>query len=177
MSVFRWKNLPPVRRDAYGYYLCRLCKSPCPEGERSWCSERCLKRYLTISSGGYVRHQLLERDRGICALCGVDGVRMDAALAQLREDLLHPLLMSIHPMIATSLRAEGWTNIKLRGRGCYADALEFSSCWEADHIVPVHDGGGQCGIENYRTLCYVCHKQVSSAQSKGRGRKKKQNSE
>lgn len=158
MSVLRWKHLPPFRRDRYGYYLCRLCQSPCPEGERSWCSERCLKRYLTISSGEYVRSELFARDRGICALCGVDAAQMDAALTQLRDDLLHPLLMTIHPMIATTLRAEGWTNIKLRGKGCYADALTSTSCWEADHIIPVSNGGGQCSIENYRTLCYVCHR-------------------
>ena len=165
MSHFRWKNLPPFRRDKYGYYLCRLCKNPCPENERSWCSEACLKEYLVRASGGYVRASLFERDRGVCSLCGVDAAQMDAALAQLKDDLRHPLLMSIHPMIATTLRAEGWTNVKLRGGHYYADALEFSSCWEADHITAVAEGGGQCGLENYRTLCYVCHKQQSAQQA------------
>lgn len=32
-----------------------------------------------------------------------------------------------------------------------------TSWWEADHIVPVAEGGGQCGPENYRTLCCRCH--------------------
>jgi hypothetical protein len=35
--------------------------------------------------------------------------------------------------------------------------------WEADHIVPVVEGGGLCGLENYRTLCSVCHKKVTAA--------------
>ena len=30
--------------------------------------------------------------------------------------------------------------------------------WQADHIVPVVEGGGVCGIDNYRTLCTACHK-------------------
>ncbi len=30
--------------------------------------------------------------------------------------------------------------------------------WQADHIVPVVEGGGVCGLENYRTLCTACHK-------------------
>lgn len=29
--------------------------------------------------------------------------------------------------------------------------------WDADHITPVIEGGGECGIENYRTLCIPCH--------------------
>jgi len=33
--------------------------------------------------------------------------------------------------------------------------------WQADHIVPVVEGGGECGLDNYRTLCTECHKQVT----------------
>ena len=38
--------------------------------------------------------------------------------------------------------------------------------WEADHIVPVSEGGGLCGLEGYRTLCKGpdtnnCHGKVS----------------
>ena len=38
----------------------------------------------------------------------------------------------------------------------------FSKCvlqfWEADHITPVSEGGGECGLDNYRTLCVMCHR-------------------
>ena len=30
--------------------------------------------------------------------------------------------------------------------------------WQADHIVPVVEGGGECGLENIRTLCTSYHK-------------------
>lgn len=30
--------------------------------------------------------------------------------------------------------------------------------WQADHIVPVVEGGGECGLDGYRTLCTDCHK-------------------
>ena len=33
--------------------------------------------------------------------------------------------------------------------------------WEADHIVPVADGGGECGLDNYRLLCRPCHLRVT----------------
>jgi 5-methylcytosine-specific restriction endonuclease McrA len=168
MSIDRWKSVPPVRQDRYGYYLCRLCQQPCPEHQRYWCSEACLQRYLLTSQGTFVRAHLLERDGGICALCGVDADRMDAALEALQRDLLHPMLMSIHPMIVQSFRAEGWTNIKTRGRGSYPDAIAFTSCWEAHHVTSVIEGGGECGLENYKTLCFVCHKKVSAQQARAR---------
>lgn len=31
--------------------------------------------------------------------------------------------------------------------------------WQADHIIPVHKGGGACGLENFQTLCLDCHKE------------------
>lgn len=37
-------------------------------------------------------------------------------------------------------------------------ARSTGDLWQADHIVPVAEGGGECGIENYRTLCTACHK-------------------
>ena len=30
--------------------------------------------------------------------------------------------------------------------------------WDADHIVPVVEGGGECDLANMRTLCLKCHK-------------------
>src|SRR5450759_254868 len=35
--------------------------------------------------------------------------------------------------------------------------------WEADHIIPVADGGGECGLDNYRVLCRPCHVRVTVA--------------
>ena len=33
--------------------------------------------------------------------------------------------------------------------------------WEADHILPVAEGGGMCGLDGMRTLCKKCHGRVS----------------
>lgn len=35
--------------------------------------------------------------------------------------------------------------------------------WQADHVQPVVEGGGLCGLDNYRTLCTVCHKAETAA--------------
>lgn len=33
--------------------------------------------------------------------------------------------------------------------------------WEADHIHPVHLGGGATGLDNFRTVCPACHQETS----------------
>lgn len=38
--------------------------------------------------------------------------------------------------------------------------------WEADHIVPVVEGGGGCGLDNLRTLCIPCHRLYTAALAK-----------
>ena len=35
--------------------------------------------------------------------------------------------------------------------------------WQADHIVAVVEGGGECGLDGYRTLCTVCHRRETAA--------------
>ena len=36
-----------------------------------------------------------------------------------------------------------------------------SAFWDADHIHQVAAGGGECGLDNLRTLCLPCHKRVT----------------
>jgi 5-methylcytosine-specific restriction endonuclease McrA len=34
--------------------------------------------------------------------------------------------------------------------------------WDADHVVPVKGGGGECDLTNMRTLCVLCHRKRHS---------------
>jgi 5-methylcytosine-specific restriction endonuclease McrA len=45
------------------------------------------------------------------------------------------------------------------------------SLWDADHIVPVAEGGGECDLSNLRTLCLKCHR-VRTAELRERLRAK-----
>jgi len=45
--------------------------------------------------------------------------------------------------------------------------------WEADHIVPVVEGGGECGIDNYRTLCIACHRAETAKLAARRAEKRR----
>lgn len=38
-----------------------------------------------------------------------------------------------------------------------ATALQAGHFWQSDHINPVAEGGGSCGLDNLRTLCTPCH--------------------
>lgn len=42
------------------------------------------------------------------------------------------------------------------------------SAWHADHIIPVYQGGGLCDESNLRTLCVLCHKDVTVQQARER---------
>jgi hypothetical protein len=45
----------------------------------------------------------------------------------------------------------------LRDSGFCRKCGVFDENWEADHIVPVYNGGGACTIDNFQTLCPSCH--------------------
>ncbi len=46
-----------------------------------------------------------------------------------------------------------------RDEGFCRNCGVYDHKWEADHILPVHKGGGGCTLENFQTLCYDCHKE------------------
>lgn len=47
--------------------------------------------------------------------------------------------------------------VRQRDHDVCAHCHETVGYWEADHILPVCEGGGCCGLDNYRTLCRSCH--------------------
>jgi 5-methylcytosine-specific restriction enzyme A len=116
--------------------LCRWCNLEVPPRRFTFCSEWCVHEWRLRTDPGYLRDQVYRRDRAICALCHIDG---DAAYRDL-------------------LRSRG------RGRRVLLERwglkrMSRRSLWDADHIVPVAEGGGECDLENLRTLCLICHRQ------------------
>lgn len=82
---------------------------------------------------------LRKRDRGKCALCGLNTNR-------LRREL----------------KGRGRTR-ELRERGF----KPRQSLWEVDHIVALIDGGGH-EPENLQTLCTPCHKTKTAQEARNR---------
>jgi len=83
-----------------------------------------------------VRQQVKKRDKGTCRLCGFNVVKA------------HREWTRSKPPASDRAARKAWRAVRPR--------------WEADHIVPVADGGGECGLDNYRLLCRPCHVSVTS---------------
>ena len=124
-----------------GRPLCRWCQLEILAARRrTFCSSYCVHQWRLRSDPGYVREQVLARDRGVCSLCATDTLAAMRALKRSRGERRLELLAM-------------WGLASVRAR---------RSLWDADHIVPVAEGGGQCDLDNIRTLCLPCHREVTA---------------
>lgn len=133
-----WVDRKNIPRGANGRGLCRWCSLEVPRGRFTFCSEFCVHEWKLRSQPAYLREQVLKRDRGICAACHIDTIAAARRLRYSRGAGRRALL--------------AYWGLKQRTR---------KSLWDADHIVPVAEGGGQCDLENLRTLCLRCHRMVT----------------
>lgn len=125
------KHLP---KGPNGRVLCRYCGTEVTPPRRTFCSDGCVHEWKLRSNPGYVRKCLFRRDRGICAECGLNVPRLYHSLR----------LLEVH--------------VRERRRSELGFPAFGRSWWEAAHILAVAQGGGECGLSNYRTLCVPCHK-------------------
>jgi 5-methylcytosine-specific restriction protein A len=58
-------------------------------------------------------------------------------------------------------RARGTTCLTLMRHWGLSTRMR-KSLWDADHILPVTEGGGECDLDNIRTLCLRCHRVVTA---------------
>ncbi|HVR39170.1 MAG TPA: HNH endonuclease signature motif containing protein [Thermoanaerobaculia bacterium] len=92
------------------------------------------------SSTSYLRDCVLARDRGICTLCRLDTVKLRRRIMRL------PFAQRMREL--RTLIERGTIT---RGRKTW---------WEADHIRAVVEGGDS-NLDNVRTLCIACHREVT----------------
>lgn len=131
-----------------GRSLCRWCSLEIPAGRFTFCSDWCVDEWRLRTDPGYLRGKVFERDRGLCAACGVD---CEAAYRHLKK-------------MRGPARLRAWMEWGLKPNS-------RRSLWDADHIVPVVEGGGECDLSNIRTLCLKCHR-AATAELRARLRQK-----
>jgi len=130
-----WADRNRLAKGPNGRSLCRWCNLEVPKGRFTFCSDWCVEEWRLRSDPGYLRERVLERDHGVCAGCGIDCLAAWRDLKRLRG----------------VGRLKAWAAWGLR-------AGSRKSLWDADHVVPVVEGGGECDLANIRTLCLKCHR-------------------
>lgn len=165
---------------------CTWCNRIVPKYRRSWCGDECAAEWFIRTRPESARIAVEHRDKGVCATCKVDTKRIERIMSALARGAQNEnytyRVMGHHtnaPWPGYERRRERldlaraligvWLGRVMRF-GMYH---EFPHLWEADHIVPVSEGGALCGLEGLRTLCLPCHKKESARLAGRRGRKKK----
>lgn len=126
-----WVNRRRLPTGPQGRNLCRRCGTEVPHGRFTFCSDACVHEWRIRTDPGYLRQQVFRRDRGVCAACGLD----TEALRKEKRKLDYAARRRFEKEWGTRRRL-----------------------WDADHILPVSEGGGECGLDNLRTLCVKCHR-------------------
>ena len=128
-----------LNRAPSGRVLCRWCSAETPKGRRTFCSDVCIHQWKLRTDPSYLREKVFDRDHGVCAACGTDTLALRRDLRKLD----YAALRRFH---------KEW-GLREGSR---------KSLWDADHILPVAEGGGQCDLTNMRTLCLKCHREATA---------------
>ncbi len=131
--------------NEHGFRSCRYCKKSVKPPKRTFCSKECVHEYRLRSDASYLRFCVFARDHGICAICNIDTKILAKQLLG-SDDQEKEKIMKDHKIHKTR-------KITPNKNG--------GGLWDADHIIPVKEGGGECGLDNIRTLCISCHKIIT----------------
>lgn len=137
-------------KDENGLTCCRWCGNGVKPPRRTMCSPECAHEIQLRMNGRYLRQCVYKRDKGICAICNIDTKKIAKEALKLQGDERKQFLINNK----ISLKRKIW-------KRKYGGGL-----WDADHIISVKNGGGECGLENMRTLCIPCHKLVTKTSYK-----------
>lgn len=133
LATAGWARAGTLPKGPNGRALCRYCGREVPPGRQTFCGGR--KATFVYRIGTYEREG---------------------------EGCVHEHCVRSQPGYA---RRCVWA----RDRGVCALCGKRASGrragreWQADHVVPVSEGGGSCGLENLRTLCTACHRRETAA--------------
>ncbi|OAY72768.1 DNA annealing helicase and endonuclease ZRANB3, partial [Ananas comosus] len=142
--------------------LCKLCQGPCngklaksPEYfEDLFCNLSCFQEYRIRTSQRALRQALFQIECGICTQCKLDCCKLVKCIRPLSIQKRKEYIAKVAPKLASRKRLLD----KIVHEPTEGNA------WHADHMIPVYKGGGECKLENMRTLCVACHYEVTKAQ-------------
>lgn len=145
-----------------GVKACRECGLERPKGAgwRTFCSKACIHAWKIRSQPAYAAKLVLERDHGVCASCSLDTIALRAELQRLERQCgpkCNPYRLVAHQHVECAF-ADRCDEVGLSPKQRTTDRR----LWEMDHVTPVVEGGGSCGLDNLRTLCRPCHARATA---------------
>lgn len=161
----RHGNDERMGRGTNGRRCCRFCGGDVQPPRRTFCSDACVDEWCCRSSASGARRAVAKRDKGVCSACGLDTLALERRCERLqrwirrseaptdrcrrREDRAKLVLVWLGKRYGRRIHRFVLRHLSPWGQGGHL--------WEADHIQPVVEGGGRCGLDNLRTLCLDCH--------------------
>ena len=139
--------ITPIEKDQDGRSLCRTCHEVIPKGRRAYCSEPCHWEYMIKHSPEFAAAMFREKYGARCAGCGRD------------EEAIKRAWSAAYDLLAGE------------------DSLEYLAPFKPfplDHARPVADGGGSCGMENFRLLCSRCHTGITATFNRDRAARRRE---
>lgn len=183
MSTQRKKSSGFLGKGPNGRNLCFCgCGREVVRPRLNWFSDQCVESWKLINDPATIRRAVERRDRAICAECGVDcdlERRIQNQTTELwrwlaRREAERLMALGELPSCYGSGMAKSWSECYDWANRWVAEDTKKAGwattghTWEADHIIPVVEGGGLCGLDNYRTLCIACHHKASAALARRR---------
>jgi len=162
--------------------ICHVCDSEAIKRERFiYCSAECRRLGSIRYSSSAIRKVAFERDRGVCAETGIDCYLLERIREQAHKPLAEHMAVAkrgSRKIGVLKRRTEEeakriqrrWQilwNHKILRLGIPERLWRRGSLWEADHVIPVHKGGGVCDMNNIQTLCWESHRIKTTLEKKG----------
>ncbi len=144
------------KRGANGRRLCLECGKELSEKRKrfTFCSDECRRHREVKCHPARARAYVKARDHGICARCGLDCEALDDAVKDFGlsygANWWRPNGLSQTELAIRWLVDQGFVQSRIAYSG-------WMSTWQAHHKTAVVEGGGQCDLDGYETLCWRCH--------------------
>lgn len=171
-------NAARLRRELHREKrTCTWCGEPVGKGRTTWCSPACVEAFRLRCDPAYIRRHIEQTRPLVCAICGRDiawlkGLEPRAKRAWHNLDYQPVRCHRGHLLInrrgrRNRRRMERWARLwnygLTRSIRSWMAARGLAGIWEADHVVPVIEGGGLCDASGYRILCVPCHRAETAA--------------
>lgn len=131
---------------------CRFCGKKVKPPRRNYCDDNCVDGWLIRTDPRHVRHKLSQRDNGVCGRCGLDTIQLTSSIRALQLCFSRGRL------------SHGGITVVVDGK----KVETWKSLWEAHHKKAVVEGGGECGLDGYETLCLWCHQDETASLARRR---------